>query len=98
LAHRRVDTILRDSLQRIERIKKEWESTADSLSEIVFLTDNEGFIIRSNRAVESWGLGSVLSVRGRNIHQLLHPGCVNPDCIFKLTCQRYGETQRKPFR
>ena len=91
LAHRRADTTLKDSLQRIERIKKEWESTADSLSELVFLTDNQGFIIRSNRAVESWGLGSVLSVRGRNIHQLLHPGCVNPDCIFGANLPKVWE-------
>jgi len=91
LAHRRADATLKDSLQRIERIKKEWESTADSLSELVFLIDNKYFIIRSNRAVESWGLGSVLSVRGRNIHQLLHPGCVNPDCIFGANLPKVWE-------
>ncbi len=91
LAHRRADTTLKDSLHRIERIKKEWESTADSLSEVLFLTDNQGLIIRSNRAVESWGLGSVLSVRGHNLHELLHPDCVHPDCIFGANLAKVWE-------
>ncbi|HUL37050.1 MAG TPA: GAF domain-containing protein [Thermodesulfobacteriota bacterium] len=91
LAHRRGDAALKDTLQRIERIKKEWESTVDSLSELVFLIDNRGFVIRSNRAIESWRLGSVLNVRGRTIHEILHPGCVNPQCVFIALLPRVWE-------
>ncbi len=91
LAHRRGDAALKDTLQRIERIKKEWESTADYLSELVFLIDNQGSVIRSNRAVESWHLGSVLNVKGRTMHEILHPGCINPECIFTALLPRVWE-------
>jgi PAS domain-containing protein len=82
LSHKRIDVTHDNSLQQIERIKREWESTADSLSELVFLTDSQGFIIRGNRALEKWSLGSVADVRGRKLHDLLHPGCADPACTL----------------
>jgi PAS domain-containing protein len=85
LSHKRIDVTHDNFLQQIERIKREWESTADSLSELVFLIDNQGCIIRGNRALEKWSLGSVADVRGRKIHDLLHPGCTDPACTFE-TC------------
>jgi PAS domain-containing protein len=83
LSHKRADAMFKNLLQQIERIKKEWESTADSLSELVFLIDKKGHIIRANRVVERWGVGSVANIRGRKIHDILHPGCVDPACIFE---------------
>ena len=82
LSHKRIDVTHDHSLQQIEKIKREWESTADSLSELVFLIDNQGFIIRGNRALENWSLGSVADVRGRKLHDLLHPGCTDPACTL----------------
>jgi PAS domain S-box-containing protein len=44
---------LRESLSLIGRAKREWESTVDSLPQLVCVVDNQGTILRANRAVES---------------------------------------------
>lgn len=66
----------------LERAKREWESTADSLPQLVCLLDDDGCILRINRTVEQWALGGVVDVRKRGVHELLHPGCVDPACYL----------------
>jgi len=78
--HKRTEEALAQSLTQIERIKQEWEATADSLPELVCLLDNQTHIIRANRTVERWGLKSVLVVKGLAMHDLLHPECTDPAC------------------
>jgi PAS domain S-box-containing protein len=73
---------LEEVLSKVQQAKREWESTVDSLSDLVLLIDNSGQIIRANRTVESWNLGDVKEVSGRPMHELLHPGCVNADCYL----------------
>jgi PAS domain S-box-containing protein len=73
---------LKELLGRIERAKQEWESTADSLPELICLVDDRGRIIRTNRTVETWNLGQVLNVRGREFHELLHSGCEDSSCYL----------------
>jgi len=63
---------LSESLAQIERAKQEWEVTADSLSELVCLVDQQGKIIRANRTVERWNLGQVVNIKGQAIQQLFH--------------------------
>jgi PAS domain S-box-containing protein len=76
------DEALKELLKKIERAKQEWESTADSLPELVCLVDDRGRIIRANRTVETWDLGRVVDVKGRDVHELLHPGCVDSSCYL----------------
>ena len=73
---------LEKSFQQVERVKQEWESTIDSLPELICLVDSRGHIIRTNRTVEEWNLGQVVSVKDQSLHQLLHPLCANQDCVF----------------
>ena len=68
---------LKDSLNLIEHAKQEWEATADSLSELVCLLDQQGRILRANRTVERWNLGQVVDIRGREISSLFHPAWAN---------------------
>ncbi len=76
-------TVTREELfERVERAKREWESTVDSLPDLVCLIDQAGQVIRANRIVEEWGLGRVETVRGRNWHELLHPACQQPACYL----------------
>lgn len=70
------------TFERVERAKREWESTVDSLTELVCLVDQRGRLLRANRTVEDWNLGEVVAVKGRHIHDLLHPGCSNSACAF----------------
>lgn len=81
---KQVEEALKESVEYIGQIKKEWESTADSLSYVVCLLDNQGRIIRANRTVEHWNLGRVIDIPGREMHELFHPDCSDPACYFKL--------------
>jgi signal transduction histidine kinase len=66
----------------IERAKLEWESTADALAALVCMLGKDGKVIRANRVVEDWALGTVSSVQGTDAHALLHPGCSNERCAL----------------
>jgi len=67
----------------IEKIKREWESAVDALPQIICLVDEAGAIVRANRAIEQWKLGDVTKVKGRYMHEMLHPGCSNPKCYLQ---------------
>jgi len=64
----------------IARAKLEWECTVDALTQMVCVVDFQGNIVRANRTIETWGLGGVREVHGRNLHSLLHPRCDGRDC------------------
>ncbi|MDI7259691.1 MAG: histidine kinase N-terminal 7TM domain-containing protein [Thermodesulfobacteriota bacterium] len=79
----RVEHALKESLMLIGRAKREWESTVDSLPQLICLIDNRGCILRTNRVVERWNLGQVVTVKGKKIHDLFHPNCSDPDCYLE---------------
>jgi len=64
----------------IEKAKQEWECTADALTAMVCLLDAEGLILRANRVVEHWRLGSVGGIVGKRAHAVLHPDCTQANC------------------
>src|SRR3984957_3290800 len=64
----------------IEKAKQEWECTADALTAMVCLLNSDGLVLRANRVVEHWGLGSVSAVIGKKAHDVLHPTCTAPNC------------------
>lgn len=64
----------------ISKAKKEWECTADALNAVVCLLSETGIVLRANRVVESWGLGSVGTVLGKSAHEALHPSCTAVHC------------------
>ncbi|MEO8306499.1 MAG: histidine kinase [Pseudomonadota bacterium] len=64
----------------IARAKLEWEGTVDALASLVCLLDRDGKIMRTNRVVEDWSLGTVHEVIGLDTHTLLHRDCKNPAC------------------
>ena len=66
----------------IERAKLEWESTADALAVLVCMLSSNGKVVRANRVVEDWLLGSVSGVLGINAHSLLHPRCTSKRCVL----------------
>src|SRR4030088_2109814 len=71
-----------DVQQTIVRAKQDWECTADSLSHVVCLIDERRRVVRVNRAIETWELGRVNDVAGRDIHDLLHPAGCNGHCTL----------------
>jgi len=69
-----------ERLAAIEKAKHEWEFTVDALTAMVCLLDPDGIVLRANRVVEHWGLGSVSGVIGKSAHSVLHPACSDADC------------------
>jgi PAS domain S-box-containing protein len=74
---------LQESIAEIMQAKQEWESLVYSLSELVLLLDKRGYIIRSNRGDESWGIAHPDHDKGRTPHDVIHPYCAKPDCYLK---------------
>jgi len=71
------------NMQQVIQAKHQWESTLDALPQLVCLIDENGHVIRSNRTLEAWGLGEVISVRGKQVHDVIHPGCSDWHCALK---------------
>lgn len=88
----------------IARAKFEWETTVDALPDLICLLDSTLRVVRVNRVVERWNLGSITDVLGRDLHGLLHENC-GPDACSLLTAlsamepaARAGETQEFELR
>ncbi len=66
---------LRAATETLERGKAEWEATFDSLSDMVFITDREGRVIRVNRAFAKLLGARPHELAGRRVSDLLagHP-------------------------
>jgi signal transduction histidine kinase len=73
---------LEESLMLIGRAKREWESTVDSVPHLICLIDKQGHILRTNMAVEQWNLEKVINVKGKRVHELLHPRCADSACYL----------------
>jgi signal transduction histidine kinase len=74
--------------QAIGRAKLEWESTADSLPVLVCLLNEQRQALRVNRIVETWRLGRVNEVTGRDMHTLLHPQGCGADCSLSTSLEQ----------
>ncbi len=61
-----------DPREAIARAHRDWETTADSLSQLVCLVGADGRVLRVNRAVQTWQLGVIDEVLGSDLHTLLH--------------------------
>jgi signal transduction histidine kinase len=66
--------------QTIARAKREWEYTVDALDHLVCLIDGRQRVVRVNRVIERWSLGSVADAVGKDIHVLLHGECRSAEC------------------
>ena len=81
-----------EHLEKIKKAKQEWEATADSLDDLICLADRQGNVIRTNRTLETWGLGQVWNIKGRAIHDMLHPECNASTCpLANFLCKAWGE-------
>jgi PAS domain S-box-containing protein len=80
---KQTEEVLQERLMLIGKAKREWESTVDSIPQLVCLIDAQGRILRANRVVEQWNLGQVLNVKCKSLHELLHPGCADSTCYLE---------------
>jgi PAS domain S-box-containing protein len=86
--------------EKVERAKREWEATVDSLPDLVCLIDRTGCVIRANRIIEEWQIGRVHHVKGRQLHELLHPACQDTHCYCELLIRQSvaGTAQDEPVQ
>jgi PAS domain S-box-containing protein len=85
-------------IQTLEKTKQQWQSAADQMPQLICLIDGEGRLLHANRTMEWWRLGSVASVRGRFLHDMLHPGCADPDCYFTQLWQEVANAWQQGRR
>lgn len=71
------------NIQAIEKTKQQWQSAADQMPQLICLMNEEGGLLHVNRTLEWWGLGSVASAKGRQLHDILHPGCADAECYLR---------------
>ncbi len=76
---------------KLVQAKHQWETMLDALPQLIFLVDRKGHIIRSNRTLEKWGLGKVKDIKGKLIHEVVHPGCEDRNCKIKQQFSRLYE-------
>jgi PAS domain S-box-containing protein len=74
-------------LEIIKKGKEEWETTADSLPELIASIDLVGNIIRINKIIEMWNLCPVKQAKDKHIHYVLHKEC-DDNCYFSSLLQR----------
>ncbi len=65
-----MEETLQQTLDKVKVAKQEWEVAVDTLPDLVCLIDANRRILRVNRTVEQWGLGDVITMRGRPIESL----------------------------
>jgi PAS domain S-box-containing protein len=77
----RAEKALEESFKLISQAKREWESSVDSIPQVICLIDCQGYIFRVNRTVERWNLDQ--NVKGKNVHEVLHPHCTDSNCYLE---------------
>jgi PAS domain S-box-containing protein len=86
----------------LEKAKRQWQSAADMMPQLICLLNGKGHLIHTNRTIERWGLGRVADVRGLHLHAILHPDCPDPQCYFtplwlsavsRLACGEHTECE-----
>ena len=70
---RHTEETLAKTLTLVERAKREWEASVDSLPQLICLLDQQGHLLRTNKTVENWGLASVRDVKGLTLPKILSP-------------------------
>lgn len=61
---------LRRMVETVSRAQREWVETFDGITDLIFITDEEGRILRVNRAVEQFTGISPNLVAGRKCHEV----------------------------
>lgn len=86
---------LRRNLESISRAMFEWESAVDVLREIVLVVDDDMQILRANRSIEEWELGTVRESAGLDAHRMLHAGCHVVSCYLMQLWDRLREAPER---
>ena len=83
-------------LRQVEKAKKEWESTMDCIGDMVILADDEGTIVRCNRAVAEFFGKSYNELIGMKWDRLVRDGGLKTGEVFlngtELTHDETGKT------
>jgi PAS domain S-box-containing protein len=89
------------AMLRIVQVKRQCESTMDTLPQLVALLDTHGHVIRTNLTLEKWNLGKVDAIQGVNLHEMLHPSCEDWDCklrsLYVQMSQQLGSDQHGEY-
>jgi PAS domain S-box-containing protein len=94
VVHKHAELVHFRNMQQVIQAKHQWESTLDALPQLMCLIDENGHVIRINRTLEAWGLGDVTSVKGKQVLDVIHPGCSNLNCMLKANWKEMWQKLR----
>jgi PAS domain S-box-containing protein len=72
-----------NATQILQHVKAEWESTVDSVPQLICVLRKDGTVLRANKTIELWSIGALGKVNGKTLHSLMHPGCRSRKCYLK---------------
>jgi PAS domain S-box-containing protein len=78
----------------IQQVGREWQTTFDAITDVVYLTDESGRIVRHNRAFETFCGKSAREIEGGNCHEVMNgcPGSLAECPIAKSQLSRKRES------
>jgi len=84
------------NMKSLARANQQWECAVDSLPQFICLLDRDGRVIRANRAAERWNLGiQIADAGGRDLHEVLHPGCDDSACYLRCLGKQAADALAK---
>ncbi|MCC6209138.1 MAG: PAS domain-containing protein, partial [Gammaproteobacteria bacterium] len=101
------------NMDAVERVKQQWLFAADAMPQLICLIDDAGRVLRANLTLERWNLGSVATISGTPLHDMLHRECSDPACAIRMfwdcsvstlaseqrsVCEMWDETLRRHLR
>jgi PAS domain S-box-containing protein len=89
-----VERVQFHNIQKAVQAKNQWESTLDALPQLVCLIDENGQVIRTNRTLETWGLGDVTLVRGKPVLDVILPGDNKLNCMLAANWEEMWQKLR----
>ncbi len=79
----------------IFQAKKEWESTIDVMPQLVIVLDKRANVVRVNRTIDSWGLGTVASHLGHSVEEVIKPLVTGVTKNYKINWEHIWEGLQK---
>jgi PAS domain S-box-containing protein len=77
--------------EKMRRILQEWETTFNFISDMIFIQDNDYYILRANRAFANFLHRTPEDCIGKKCHQLLHGlNSAHPSCA----CTQVQKTKK----
>ncbi len=74
------EQLIQRDLKQLIDVQDQREISIAVRPHLMCLLDDDGHVLQINNAFEQWDLGDDSSIRGKHVHRILHPDCVEANC------------------